>query len=254
MTYAQVNGLRLYYEVSGEGPPLVLLHGGGSTIETTFGRLRPLLASSHTLIAVELQAHGHTADRGTPTSFTQDADDVAALLETLHIARADILGFSNGGQTALQLAIRHPACVHHLVVASALTKRSGVAPGFWDGFADATLAQLPAPYADAFRAINPDPSALQTMFDRDAQRMLHFTDFPDADLATIAAPTLIVAADHDVPLPAHTAELAQLIPNARLLILPGMHGTYLGELMTAVSGSKQPEVFATLLDEFLAAT
>ena len=84
-SYATVNGLKLYYEVHGSGRPLVLLHGGGSTILSSFGRVLPELARTHQVIAVELQAHGHTADRDRPLSFEQDADDVAALLEQLHI-------------------------------------------------------------------------------------------------------------------------------------------------------------------------
>ncbi|MEP7236147.1 MAG: alpha/beta hydrolase, partial [Ignavibacteriota bacterium] len=88
--YATVNGLKLYYEIHGEGFPLVLIHGGGSTIGTTFGRILPTLAKTHKVIAVEMQAHGHTADIDRPLSFTQDADDIAELLKQLHIASADI--------------------------------------------------------------------------------------------------------------------------------------------------------------------
>src|SRR5215467_1494165 len=99
--YAAVNGLNLYYEIHGRGRPLVLLHGGGSTIESTFGRILPDLARTHQVIAVELQAHGHTKDIDRPLSFEQDADDVAALLAQLKIEKADIMGFSNGGTTAL---------------------------------------------------------------------------------------------------------------------------------------------------------
>src|SRR5437773_7072631 len=87
--YAAVNGLNLYYEIHGSGRPLVLLHGGGSTIGTTFGRILPDLAKTHQVIAVELQAHGHTRDIDRPLSFEQDADDVAALLKQLHIEKVD---------------------------------------------------------------------------------------------------------------------------------------------------------------------
>src|ERR1700733_14086769 len=91
--YAPVNGLKLYYEIYGEGQPLVLIHGGGSTIGTSFSRIIPFLAKHHKLIAVELQAHGHTADRATPESFVQDANDIADLLKYLKIPRAKIMGF-----------------------------------------------------------------------------------------------------------------------------------------------------------------
>src|ERR1700761_1052919 len=117
--YARVNGIKMYYEIHGSGNPLVLLHGGGSTIYTSFGRILPDLAKNHQVIAVELQAHGHTGDRDAPETFKQDSDDVAELLSQLHISKADILGFSNGGQTTLQLAMTHPDKVNKIIVASA---------------------------------------------------------------------------------------------------------------------------------------
>ena len=132
--YANVNGLRMYYEQHGaDGFPLVLVHGGGSTINTTFGRILPLLARTHRVIAVEVQAHGHTRDIDRPFTFTQDADDIAALLDTLHVAQADVFGFSNGGTTALQVGIRHPAKVRKLIIASSNFTRAGMVDGFWTG-------------------------------------------------------------------------------------------------------------------------
>src|SRR5947208_1133677 len=104
--YAIVNGLRMYYEIYGteaQATPLVLLHGGGSTIGTNFSRIIPLLQTAREVIAVEFQAHGHTRDIDRPFTFEQSADDVSALLTQLHIPKADILGFSNGGTTALQV-------------------------------------------------------------------------------------------------------------------------------------------------------
>lgn len=109
--FAKINGINMYYEVHGEGSPLVLIHGGGSTLHTTFGRIMPLLAKKYKVIGVELQAHGHTTDRNAPETFEQDADDVAELLKQLNIPQADIFGFSNGGNTAMKLAMRHPQCV-----------------------------------------------------------------------------------------------------------------------------------------------
>src|SRR6186997_3462838 len=105
--YAPVNGLNMYYEIHGTGTPLVLIHGGGSTIQTTFGRVLHSFAKTHKVIAVEMQAHGHTADIDRPLSFEQDADDVAELLKQLNIDKADIFGFSNGASTTLEIAIRH---------------------------------------------------------------------------------------------------------------------------------------------------
>lgn len=114
--YSDVNGLKMYYEIHGQGKPIVLIHGGGSTIQTSFEKLIPLLAKNRKVIALELQAHGRTSDRNLDLSFEQDADDVASLLKNLNIAKADFLGFSNGGTTTLQIAIRHPEIVDKLIL------------------------------------------------------------------------------------------------------------------------------------------
>src|SRR5262249_40629701 len=154
--------------------PLVLLHGGGSTILSTFGRILPELARSRRVIAVELQAHGHTPDIDRPLSFEEDADDVAALLAQLHIGRADFMGFSNGGTTCLQIAIRNPKLVNKLVLASATYKRAGMQPGFFDGFKNVSLETMPKPLQEAYLKANPDPKGLQRMFERDVARMMAF--------------------------------------------------------------------------------
>jgi pimeloyl-ACP methyl ester carboxylesterase len=111
--HAPVNGIQMYFEVHGrtEGVPLVLLHGGGSTIDVTFGKAMPFLAAKRRIVAVEEQGHGRTTDREAPVTFEASADDVAALLRHLKIEKADLLGFSNGASVALQIAIRHPALV-----------------------------------------------------------------------------------------------------------------------------------------------
>jgi hypothetical protein len=147
--YATVNGLKMYYEIHGSGRPLVLLHGGGSTINSTFGRILPELARRHQVIAVELQAHGHTPDIDRPLSFEQDADDVAGLLKQLTIEKADLMGFSNGGTTCLQIALRHPELPNKLVLASTTYKRDGMQPGFWEGMRNASLENMPHPLKEA---------------------------------------------------------------------------------------------------------
>ena len=119
MPYADVNGLRLYYQEHGEGPPLVLLHGGLMTIELNFGIALPVLAERHRVIAVELQGHGRTADVSRPPTFPNFAADVVGLLEHLGIERADVVGFSVGGLTAYELAISYPDRLRRAVLASA---------------------------------------------------------------------------------------------------------------------------------------
>lgn len=253
--YAPVNGLQMYYEIHGSpsdrNPPLVLLHGGGSTIESTFGRILPELAKTHQVIAVELQAHGHTKDIDRPLSFEQDADDVAALLKHLHIERADVMGFSNGGMTSLQIAIRHPQLVSKLILASTPHKRDSMQPGFFEGLQHASLENMPQPLKEAFLKANPEPKGLLAMFDRDRARMLAFKDFSDSDIHAIQAPALILNGDADVVRPEHALALSHILPHAQLAILPGGHGEYLGEICAKDKGSKIPDLVTAMIEAFL---
>ena len=193
--YANVNGIKMYYEIYGEGEPLVLIHGGGSTIQTTFEKILPTLAQHYKCIAVELQAHGRTSDRNAPESFTQDADDVAALLKQLNFNKASFFGFSNGASTTMQIAIRHPELVDKIIVVAGAYKREGFIPGFFDGFKHATLETMPQVLRDAFLKVNPDSAALLNMFNKDVARMVAFKDWNDEDLKSINAPALIINGD-----------------------------------------------------------
>ncbi len=226
--YSNVNGIKMYYEIHGNEKPLVLIHGGGSTIQTTFGRIIPELARHFQIIAVELQAHGHTEDRNAPESFEQDADDVAMLLKNLHISNASVFGFSNGGNTAIQLAVRHPGFVDKLILASTFYKREGLVPGFFEGMENATLNDMPKVLIDAFLEINPDSAKLLSMFNKDRERMLGFKDWNDETIASIKVPVLIINGDRDVILPGHALAMSKLIENSRLMILPTSHGSYIG--------------------------
>jgi pimeloyl-ACP methyl ester carboxylesterase len=248
--YALVNGINLYYEVHGSGTPLVLLHGGGSTISTSFGRILPELAKTQQVIAVELQAHGRTGDRDAPVSFQQDAADVAELLRTLEIPKANVFGFSNGGQTALEIGINYPAIVNKLIVASAFYRRDGVPEGFWKGFDDPQFSHLPEVYKEAYLKLS-DEATLMNMFKKDASRMKHFKDWPDEEIRSIQAPTLVVIGDRDLALPEHAATLSRLLPQGRLMILPGGHGEYFGEAFFPDKGSRIPQAFLQIVNDFL---
>src|SRR5262249_45744257 len=114
--YATVNGLRMYYEIHGSGRPVVFLHGGATTIDTSFWKILPAMAETRRVIAIEQEAHGHTKDLDRPLKFEQMADDTAALLRYLEIDRADFFGYSMGGIIGLGIAIRHPQLVNRLVV------------------------------------------------------------------------------------------------------------------------------------------
>jgi pimeloyl-ACP methyl ester carboxylesterase len=249
--YAPVNGIRMYYEVHGEGAmPLVLIHGGGSTIETSFHYLLPLLAAHRRVIAVELQAHGRTSDRDSAESFQQDADDVAALMRYLKIGKADFLGFSNGGSTVLQIAIRHPELADKIVPISAVYRRDGLAPGFFESMPKATLDVMPPVLREGFLKEMPDSAKLLVMFRKDKQRMIDFRDWSDDDLRAIKATTLIISSDRDVILPEHSVRMMRTMPGARLVILPGVHGSTIGAVEAGV-GKGYAEVVAGLVEEFL---
>lgn len=227
--YANVGGLRMYYQDRGDGRPLVLIHGGGSTVQTSFGAILPRLARTHRVIAVEEQAHGHTADLDRPLSFEQMADDTAALLEQLHVRDADVLGFSNGGMTALQLAVHHPSLVHRLVICSGFYAHAGLIPALRNGFEQPPNAeQMPKALRDAYLAAAPHPD-LRAFVAKTVAMMRTFSDLPDDKLRAIEAPTLVMLGDQDVILPEHAVKLAKLVKHGRLAILPGaQHGEYLG--------------------------
>ena len=250
---ASVNGIDIYYEVHGrrDGIPLVLLHGGGSTIDSNFGRLIPFLARTRRVIALEEQGHGRTSDRDQPVTFEQSADDVAGLLRHLEVSQADLFGFSNGATVALQVAIRHPDLVRKLVFASSFTRRDGAQPQLWDFIRQANIANMPQALKDAFLAVNPDPQKLKTMHDKDAARMSAFTDVPDATVRTVLAPTLIITGDRDVAPVEHALELSRVFPDARLLVLPSGHGDYLAEAASAPADTGYAEITARLVERFL---
>lgn len=249
--YFEENGIKMYYEIYGQGKPLVLIHGGGSTIETSFGRVIPLFAKDRQLICVELQAHGRTGDRSTELSFEQDADDVAALLKNLHIEKTDILGFSNGGNTALQVAIRHPQLCRKVIGASVLLKRDGAFPQFWDFMKNGTFEQMPQAYKDAYMKVNPDSAKLLNMYHKCAHRMLHLKDFPDEQIKSIKAPVLLINGDADVATSEHIVAMSKLIPNCHLAIIPGGHGAYLGEVTTLKQGYKNTDFVVPMIENFL---
>jgi pimeloyl-ACP methyl ester carboxylesterase len=239
--------IALHHEVVGEPsghPTLLLVHGGGSTIVTNWSGLIPLVAPTRRVVAVELQGHGRTPATDRAAGFDRSADDVAALLEELGEGPVDVLGFSNGGNVAMRLAERHPDLVRRLILASAPFARAGMVDGFWEGLERATLDDMPGVYRGADVAIHGTTEHLQRMFDLDRELMLGFTDMTQQELAGITQRTLVVGGDRDVVRVDHLAELAALLPDARLLILPSGHGDYLGEAFA--SGGDRTQVQATL--------
>jgi pimeloyl-ACP methyl ester carboxylesterase len=239
--YAANGELQMYYEVHGEPVPgtrpLLLIHGGGNTIESNWQHLIPLVTPTRQVIAIEEEGHGRTQPIDRELTSEASADDVAAVLTQLHAGPVDVLGFSAGGSTALAFAMRHPSLIGRMIVASSFFRRDGMIDGFWDGLAAGTLSDMPQGLQDADLALNGgDRAHLQRLFDLDSQRMLRSIDVPDDSLAAITTPTLVVVGDRDVVRVDHALRMSQTIPDARLLVLPAIHGDYLGEINAAPDG------------------
>ena len=235
--YAPVNGLKMYYEIHGSGEPLILLHGGvGST--GMFSEIMPTLASSRQVIAVDLQAHGRTADIDRPLSCEAMADDIAALMKTLNIPKADVMGYSLGGGVALRVAIQHPEMVRKLVLVSTPCKRNGWYPEIqaaMSNFDPAKVEQMKqSPMYQAYAKIAPRPQDWGVLFQKLGEMLSKDYDW-SREVKEIKSPTLLVVGDADAVRPAHVVEFFELLggekkdagwdgsgmSNARLAILPG---------------------------------
>jgi len=218
MPYADVNGLHLYYEQYGEGPPLVLLHGGLLTIELSFGASIPNFAERHLVVAVELQGHGRTADTDRPMTFEDLASDVVGLLDHLGIDRADVFGFSLGGLTTYQLLIDHPHRIRRAVVASAdhRNDRGGeVDPGRLPSESDFLAMR------DAYATVAPDPDHFETVAEKTVALVHGFQGWTDDQLRGIEVPVLVLIGDTDFILVPNAAKAVELLPQGQLAVLAG---------------------------------
>jgi pimeloyl-ACP methyl ester carboxylesterase len=211
--YAPVNGLRLYYETHGTGQPLVLVHGGLGTVDM-FAQLVPALARTRQVIAVELQAHGHTPDVDRPLSFESMADDVAALIQHQGFDHADLLGYSLGGGVALQTAVRHPDRVRKLVVVSAPHKSQGWYPEVLAGQrsinAEAARTWVGSPMHQAYASVAPRPEDWEKLVVKTSDLLRHDYDWSPA-VSALKMPILIVLGDADAIRPARAAEFFELL-------------------------------------------
>lgn len=244
--YAPANGLDMYYEIHGDpsaaNPPLVLLHGAYGTA-SMFGPLIPGLAANRQVIVPEMQAHGHTADIDRPIRYESMADDVAALLDHLGIAQADVFGFSMGGGIAIRLAMQHPDRVRKLVAASASSTSEGMYPEMLAMIETITPEMFAeAPFYTEYLEIAPDPDGFPTLVEKLKDLDSQPFAWPDDEVRAIPAPTLLIFGDSDVIIPEHMIELFRLrgggvagdlvgLPPAQLAILPAT--THVGVLERA---------------------
>jgi pimeloyl-ACP methyl ester carboxylesterase len=209
--YAPVNGLKMYYEITGEGRPAVYIH-------PVLGHcgLIPGLTGNRQWIAMDLQGHGRTADIDRPMTCEQHADDIAALLKHLEIEEADFFGDSFGGTIAVMMAVRHPQLVRRVV------SHGG------------SFAPYPGPAADRppsgsdfvrwqreqYQKVAPDPKQWPTLFDKISNSLFAWKGFSPDQLRAIKAPVLIACGDHDLIPVERCAEWSRMIPNAQLAVIP----------------------------------
>ena len=251
--YSEVNGLRLYYEIHGDGRPLVLLHGAYMSIES----MKPILdrlAEDRQVIAMESQGHGRTADIDRPITYEQMADDVAAAMVDLGIQQADVFGYSMGASTALQLAIRHPASVRRLVVASGSYRTEGMYPELVDMIEQMTPETFAgSPFEAEYKRLAPNPENFPVLVEKLVQLDTTPQRWPAADIEGIEAPTLVISGDADVIRPEHSVEIFRLLGGGptsdfmgasddQLAILPG--ASHLGVI-------EEVDLLMAIVPEFL---
>lgn len=232
--YVSVNGLEMYYEIHGEGQPLVLVHGAFSATGTSFGRLLPGLSKTRKVVALEMQGHGHTADIDRPLSLEFMADDVAAAIQALDLEPADLFGYSMGANVALLTAIRHPEVLRKLIFASSTYRMDGIQPGLMENLGSMKPEMMHgSPWHEEYMRIAPHPEDFNKLFAKKTQMDQQTKDIPAEAIQAIKAPVLIVIGDSDLVRPEHAVEMFRLLgggvfgdtpaglPNSQLAVLPG---------------------------------
>lgn len=250
----EVNGMQMYYEVSGQGEPIVVLHGSYMNIPS-MGGIIPKLAETHKVYALELQGHGRTTDIDRPITYPNLADDVAAFMDKVGLTKADVFGYSLGAVAGLQVTIRHPEKVDQLVFVSGAYDFGGWQPAFREMIPQMTVemfTQMP-PLVDAYRALAPNPDGFPAL----VEKLIQIEKEPlalEAEVKQIKAPVLIIAGDADASTLEHNVAMFKLLgggvmgdmgkplPASRLAILPATAHT---AVITQV------DVLSALIEPFL---
>jgi len=249
----QIHGMQMYYEVSGQGDPLIVLHGAYMNIPS-MGAIIPKLAATHRVYALEFQGHGRTTDVDRPITYANLADDVAAFMDALGLAKADVFGYSMGAEAGLQLAIRHPGKVTKLVVASAAYDLRGWQPEFQAAIPQMTVEMIVGmPFAAEYRKLAPNPDGFPAL----VEKLIALEKQPMAweqEVKKIKIPVLIVCGDADVMTLEHSVALFRLLGGgvmgdmgkplaaSRLAVLPATSHT---AVIT------QPDLLIALIEPFL---
>jgi pimeloyl-ACP methyl ester carboxylesterase len=251
--HVEVNGMEMYYEVSGAGEPLVVLHGAYMNIPS-MGSIIPKLAETHRVHALEFQGHGRTTDIDRPITYPNLADDVAAFMDAVGLDSADVFGYSMGAQAGLQLAIRHPEKVRKLVAASVAYDLEGWQPAFKEVIPQMTVEMvLDMPFAEEYRELAADPEGFPAL----AQKLIALEHEPmawEADVRALTTPVLIITGDADVATLEHSVamfrllggggmgDMGQPLPASRLAVMPSTSHTAV---------INQTELLHALIEPFL---
>jgi pimeloyl-ACP methyl ester carboxylesterase len=231
--YAPVNGIKVYYEVYGEGKPIVLLHGAFYTIEMNWGQLIPELSKTRKVIAIEMQGHGHTPFSDRKLDIATLASDVEGVMNFLKVDSADVAGYSMGGSIAYQLAVKSPKRVRKLVIISSTYKTDGWLPAVNNGFKGFKPEFFTnTPIKTAYDAVAPD----KTKWTKFIEQMIAFAGVPfnvgDANISKITSPVLLISGDNDGLDKVELMKTYQLLgggvsadlghmPKSQLAIVPG---------------------------------
>jgi pimeloyl-ACP methyl ester carboxylesterase len=242
--YVDAGGLRTYYEAVGDGEPLVLLHGWFCTVET-FGGLTPLLAARYRVYLPERRGHGRTPDVAGPITYDLMAQDTIAFLEAVGLTSAHIVGWSDGALVGLLVALRRPDLVRRLIMIGQHINPDGLRPEVIATFEQETIPDLPPFLRELYAAVSPDgPAHWDVVVAKLWQLYRTEPNIPLGELANVAAPTLLVVAEHDFPTVEHAEAMQRALPDGRLEVVPGAtHGLPM----------EQPELVGRLVLDFLSA-
>jgi pimeloyl-ACP methyl ester carboxylesterase len=242
--YAELNGVRTYYEIHGEGPPLLLLHGGLCPVETMAGLIR-LLAERYRVYFPERRAHGRTADVAGPITYDIMAQDTIAFMGAVGLSEADVVGWSDGATVGLLVALRRPDLVKRLVHIGQQLNPEGLHPQGREMLKRESMPTegLPPMLKDLYAAVSPDgPEHWDAVVDKLWRLYRTEPNLPLSELAHVRAPTLVVIAEHDFPTPEHGEAMRRALPDGRLeVVAGGTHGLPM----------EQPEILARLVLDFL---
>lgn len=246
-----VNGMDMYYEVSGSGDPLIVLHGAYMNIPT-MGAIIPKLAETHTVYALEFQGHGRTNDIDRPITYPNLADDVAAFMDALGIEKADVFGYSMGSAAGLQLAFRHPQKVDQLVAASVSYDEAGWQPAMVEMIPTMSPEMfVGTPMEDAWKELAPDKDGFRAVVEK-LIALEHEPQHWEAEVKALQTPMLIITGDADVATLEHSVALFRLLggggmgdmgqplPASRLAVLPATSHTAVINQVALLHGFIEP--------------